>query len=286
MHRAYASERLGSLVTPQARYRANLDALCCLAELRDWQPSQIDLDRLAQYEGWADERVRRFGFDSAHECFPELRRVLGQLNVESRSLIGRAGLSAWITPASLARAIVCRALGELGRIAEGILIPGVGTGRFIEALTASRTYPSITAIESDPIFSRILSFRFRRVAEIRASSLQTSGLSWPSFDLVVGSAPDGSLEGGTPTDEPADLRWRHLNESAANYFVCKSVSLLRLGGICAMIVPREHMDSERTGVREWLAEHATLIECLRLPSDLWESQGSSRVADLLMWRKK
>lgn len=281
-------------MTPQARYLANLDALGCLTELRSRPATQTDLDRLAQYEGWADERVRRFGFDSAHECFPELRRVLGQLGVEPCLLVSKAGLSAWITPAPLARAIVCRALGELGRIADGILIPGAGTGRFIEALTASRTYPSITAIESDPIFSRILSYRLRRLAEIRASSLQASGLNWPSFDLVVGSAPDGPLEGGPSVQEPAyhgvsvvaDLRWRHLHESAADYFVCKSVSLLRPGGICAMIVPREHMDGERSGAREWLAERATLIECLRLPSDLWESQRSSRVADLVIWRKK
>lgn len=280
-------------MTPQARYRANLDALCCLAELRDRPMTQTDFDRLAQYEGWADERVRRFGFDSAHECLPELRHVLEQLDVEPRLLVGRTGLSAWITPRPLAGAVVLRAIGELKRLPTNVLIPGAGNGNFVEAVSdhskfiaSLQTYSaSILAVESDPIFSRILSYRFRRVAEIRALSLQTSGLDWPDFDLIAGSAPDGPLEGGTPPSEIADLRWRHLHESAADYFVCKSVSLLRSGGICAMIVPREHMDGERTGAREWLAERATLIECLRLPSDLWESQGSSRVADLVIWRK-
>ena len=79
-------------MTPLSRYLANLSALRTLREVRDRAPNAQDLAHLDQYEGWADERVRRMGYDSALYCQPELRRYLEPLGVTPESLVTQQGL--------------------------------------------------------------------------------------------------------------------------------------------------------------------------------------------------
>ena len=93
-------------MTPLTRYLANLSALRTLAEqprldhTRLWQ-SQLDL-----YEGWADERLRRMGYDSALCCQPELRKHLEPLGIAPESLVTPQGLGALQIPEALVDSVV------------------------------------------------------------------------------------------------------------------------------------------------------------------------------------
>ncbi len=93
-------------MTPNDRYRANLAALHLLPELHLGQALTSDEQAtLRLYEGWADGRVRAFGYDSAGTAKPELLSALAPLGVKPESLVNAGGLSAYFTPPAVAAAV-------------------------------------------------------------------------------------------------------------------------------------------------------------------------------------
>lgn len=276
---------MGESLTPSDRYQANLSALRTLAKLRDRLPIPEDLATLANYSGWADGRVRGFGFDSIGTCKPELRTVLEPLGITPESLITAGGLSAYFTPQPLAVAIWHLAVRILGRAPRAVLEPSAGMGVFLSV----GSVPLSIAVEPDPIFAEILRYRFEgRKTDpwaIRQTTLERSGLIAPTFDLIVGNVPFGDW-GVVDTDALPELRHKHLQSRVHDYFVCKCVSLLLPGGVTALITHASTMDRREKGVREWLAERVELVSMWRLPADLWESQGAGPVTDLIVVRKR
>jgi len=269
-------------MTPLSRYFANLSALRILAEqprldhTRLWQ-SQLDL-----YEGWADERVRRMGYDSALCCQPELRRHLEPLGVTPESLVTQQGLGALQIPEALVDAAAQALDRELIR-SRCALVYGVGNARrFGQILNCTRT---IVVVEPLPVFSQIAELMPSRFT-VRSAALERSGLTAPCFDAILGCAPLVGDWEVRDEQTPSELRRRHLQAHAPDYTVCKLVSLLVSGGVAALFVPRSVLDREDLGVREWLTERVELLSVWRLPTDLWEHQGSSAVVDLIVVRKR
>ncbi len=280
-------------MTPNDRYRANLAALHLLPELHLGQALTSDEQAtLRLYEGWADGRVRAFGYDSAGTAKPELLSALAPLGVKPESLVNAGGLSAYFTPPAVAAAVWKMGLSALGRNPRMVLEPSAGNGRFIAALlalhdTLDEPHRTFIAIEPDPIYSRILSHLYSEPQgpwKVRATTLEKAGLVEPTFDLIVGNAPFGDW-GVSDSNCPASLRHRHLQSKVHDYFLCKAVSLLLPGGVCAMITHRSTLDRESVGVREWLAARADLVGAWRLPAELWGDQGAAPVADVLVLRR-
>lgn len=292
---------MGRAVTPLSRYLANLSALRTLREVRDRAPTAQDLAQLDQYEGWADERVRRMGYDSALCCQPELRRHLEPLGVTPESLVTQQGLGALPIPEALTDAAVkaiYEAVPSGGRCA---LAYGAGIARRLafaldrgrirrsmslpEAQRVPHGGPIVYVVEPLPVFSQIAELMPSRFT-VRSIALERSGLTAPCFDAILGCAPlvgDWEISDAQALSE---LRRRHLQSRAPDYTVCKLVSLLVSGGVAALFVPRWVLDREDLGVREWLSERVEWLGVWRLPTDLWEHQGSSAVVDLIVVRKR
>lgn len=276
-------------MTPQDRYRANLAALQLLTILHPGQALTADEQaQLQQYKGWADGRVRAFGYDSAGNAKVELLTALEPLGIKPEPLVNAGGLSAYFTPAPVARSTWELAISALGRNPRMVLEPSAGNGRFLSAmpdtLDNGRTF---IAIEPDPIYSRILSHLYSEPQgpwQVRSTTLEKAGLVEPTFDLIIGNAPFGDW-GVSDSNCPPSLRRRHLQSKVHDYFLCKSVSLLLPGGVCAMITHRSTLDRESTGVREWLAARSELVGAWRLPAELWGDQGAAPVADLVVLRR-
>jgi len=278
-------------MTPNDRYRDNLAALHLLPELHLGQALTYDEQAtLRLYEGWADGRVRAFGYDNAGAAKPELLSALEPLGVKPELLVNAGGLSAYFTPPVVAAAVLALGSAALAKPARMILEPSAGNGRFLEEadnlLVDPKGYTAI-AIEPDPIYSRILSHLYSEPQgpwKVRATTLEKAGLVEPTFDLIVGNAPFGDW-GVSDSNCPASLRHRHLQSKVHDYFLCKAVSLLLPGGVCAIITHRSTMDRESVGVREWLAARADLVGAWRLPAELWGDQGAAPVADVLVLRR-
>jgi hypothetical protein len=269
-----------------------------------WQ-SQLD-----QYEGWADERVRRMGYDSALCCQPELRRHLEPLGIVPESLVTPQGLGALQIPEALVDSVVERTLAAHLWRSVNVLAYGAGNarrfgmaldrmrarrrssdGNMLDSLRLATNFfekprPTVYVVEPLPVFQQIAELMPSRFT-VRSQLLENAGLTAPCFDAILGCAP---LVGDWEINDaqaPSELRRRHLQSRAPDYTVCKLVSLLVSGGVAALFVPRWVLDREDLGVREWLSERVEWLGVMwRLPTDLWEYQGSSAVVDLIVVRKR
>ena len=277
-------------MTPLTRAVANLLALSELLK------SDPDITILANYEGWADARVRNPVFDVTGAVKPEHRPLFAQLatelNIHHEALLNAGGLTAYFTPPPICDCMWQIALRALRRPLHTIIEPSAGTGRFLTSqpgLSAPHT-PSAAhvvqrlAIEPDPVFSRILQHRFP-LWVIRATTLESAGLQNACADIIIGNAPFGDW-GVVDPNAPPMLRHKYLQAKVHDYFVCKAVTLLNPGGVVAMITHNSTMDREEVGVREWLNEHAELVAAYRLPANLWEGQGAAPVSDVLVLRRR
>lgn len=269
-------------MTPQTRAAHNLAALTSLLT------SEPDPSILANYEGWADSRVRNHVFDITGVIKPEHRplfsRLATELNIHHETLLNAGGLTAYFTPLPICASMWQIALRALGRPPRTIIEPSAGTGRFLATIPVLSANTQKLAIEPDPVFSRILQHRFP-LWSIRATTFEASGLQNSCADIIIGNAPFGDW-GVVDTHAPAMLRHKHLQAKIHDYFICKSVSLLNPGGVVAMITHNSTMDREEVGVREWLNEHAELVAAYRLPANLWEEQDAAPVADVLVLRRR
>ncbi len=275
-------------MTPTARYANNLKALALLAELIP-QQSITDEQRatLQAYEGWADNRVRTIGFDGNGVPIAELTQALATLGVTPDTLINAQGLSAYFTPHTVAAAVWDLGLNALGRIPRAVLEPSAGMGHFLSE-AGPHADTQCLAVEPDPIYSRILKHLYSEPNgpwTIRATTLERAGLVEPAFDLIVGNVPFGDW-GVADSHCVSELRHKYLQNKVHDYFICKAVSLLLPGGVCALITHRSTLDRDATGVREWVSARAELIGAWRLPAEMWESQGAGPIADVLVLRRK
>ena len=83
-----------------------------------------------------------------------------------------------------------------------------------------------------------------------------------------------------------DPRYNALDLSIHNYFIAKSLDLVREGGVICLITSPYTMDSKNTKFREYLAKKSELITAFRLPSEAFKTSSNTEVsADVLILKK-
>jgi hypothetical protein len=134
----------------------------------------------------------------------------------------------------------------------------------------------LIGVEKDPLTALIARTLYPE-ADIRASGFEEVSLP-QVFDVVIGNVPFGNYG-------VRDPQWPdHLTGSVHNYFLTRSLSLLRPGGVMALITSRYTLDSESDHIRKWLCERGNLIGAIRLPSDAFEENaGTQVVTDVLFF---
>ena len=143
--------------------------LANLAALAELQALSLTPMSLANYEGWADARVRNQVFDIIGAVKPEHRalfdRLASELNIHHEALLNAGALTAYFTPLPICDCMWQIALRALRRPLRTIIEPSAGTGRFLASQPALGTSHAVQqlAIEPDPVFSRILQHRFSAV---------------------------------------------------------------------------------------------------------------------------
>ena len=101
-----------------------------------------------------------------------------------------------------------------------------------------------------------------------------------SFDLAVGNVPFAKV---TPHD-PRHNRGRH---GLHNYFILKSLRLVRPGGLVAVLTSRYTLDARNPAARREMAGLADLVGAVRLPAAAFrESAGTEVVCDLVLLRRR
>ncbi|WP_232211570.1 SNF2-related protein [Nocardioides sp. CF8] len=239
-------------------------------------PSTDEQAVLARWSGWgALPEV----FDDTAKHTEAAARARELLQGRARSAAARTTLNAHYTDAVLVRA-VWSALGAAGfdQGAGGRLLePGCGSGTFIGF--APDHVRDVVGVELDPTTARVASLLYP-AADIRGESFAETRLPEGQRDLVIGNVPFADVV-------PHDSTYNRLGLSLHNYFIYKSLHLVRPGGVVAVLTSRWTMDAANPAAREAFAAMADLVTALRLPNRTHhQAAGTDVITDLLVFRRR
>ena len=159
-----------------------------------------------------------------------------------------------------------------------ILEPSAGIGNFM-GLCPESINARFMAVELEPTTAAISKYLYPE-AQHSNMGFQHCQLRPGCVDTVIGNPPFGNQTLFDP-DYP-ELR----KFSIHNYFIAKSLSLLREGGIGAFVVSRFFMDAADTSVREHISEYTDFLGAVRLPDTAFKQNALTEVTtDIVFFQK-
>jgi N12 class adenine-specific DNA methylase/adenine-specific DNA methylase len=220
------------------------------------------------------------GADGFREGWKDLgERLVSATTDGEYAALQRATQYAHYTPEPIIRSI-WRAAEHLGFAGGRVLEPGMGTGLFFSLLpSALRGAARLTGIEYDPITARIARL-LHPEARIQCEDYTRSRIGG-GFDLTIGNPPfaDRIVRGDAST---ASLGLR-----LHDYFIGRSISRLRTGGIALFVTSTGTMDKASRVAREYIAGMADLIGAVRLPEgSMKATAGTEVVIDILVFQRR
>ena len=285
----------------KAKVRANIDAIKLLRKLEteNRNATPEEKAKLAQYVGWGGLKpifnegkaaYRQRSYDNLYgeqkAEFDRWQKGWGKLYDEVKSILtpeewdraARSILNAHYTSRRVITAMwdAVQRMGFKGGVA---LEPAEGIGHFIGLQPEpSRANTKWAAVELDSISGRIASKLYPE-ANHQLTGFQTARLPNNSVDLVISNFPFAK-------EGPADPRYPDL--SLHNYFMARSLDVVKPGGIVAAITSNSTMDSAASrAARQYIAERADLVGAIRLPNTAFkENAGTEVTTDILFFRKR
>jgi N12 class adenine-specific DNA methylase/adenine-specific DNA methylase len=270
-----------------ARARDNLAAIQLSKDLETSgrAPTCDEQEQLLRFVGFGATEL-------AQNCFPlpgtadfregweeTGRQLMAIATPEEYAALKRATQYAHFTPEPVVRAL-WRAVQHLGFTGGRVLEPGLGTGLFFTLLPAAlRETTRLTGIEYDPVTARIARL-VHPEARIRCEDYTRSALGG-GFDLAIGNPPfaDRIVR--------ADPSMAALGLRVHDYFIARSISRLRPGGIALFVTSTGTMDKAGTAAREHIAGMADLIGAVRLPEgSMRATAGTDVVIDVLAFQRR
>lgn len=267
------------------RIEDNIAAIRLVKELAA-QPHPLagaEMTTLLRYSGWGGV-ARVFAPDgSAPSTFTKYREELEGLVSEKELAAMRSSVNTgFYTPPEIAQAI-WRILQKLGFNGGRVLEPAAGTGQFFASMPRELARRStLTAVELEPVTASILEANFAPYgAQVQACGLESAKLPVGFYDAVVGNAPFGDFNTNDTSKAP------YADWSIHNWFLARSVELVRPGGLVALITTRSSLDSKTDSHRKWLAAHAELVAAFRLPDMTFVQHAKTEaVTDILVFKRR
>lgn len=97
---------------------------------------------------------------------------------------------------------------------------------------------------------------------------------------MIGNVPFGAYK-------VTDRKYDRYNFMIHDYFLAKSIDLVRPGGVVAVVTSSGTMDKQNPAVREYLANRAELLGAIRLPNNAFmRNANTGVVADILFFQKR
>ena len=260
---------------PRARVSANVEALHILRtlEAEQRQADQEERELLARWSSWgAVPQV----FDETNGEWAGVREELHQLlDAEAWRAARRTTINAHYTDPAIAQAM-WHTLTDLGFQAGRVLEPGAGAGTFIGLAPAGA---ELTGVELDPTTARIAQ-QVHPHATIRAESFAQTPLPDGYFDAAIGNVPFADVRLHDPRHNPSRL-------SLHNHFIVKALSLVREGGLVAVLTSHYTMDAHNPAARRAIHQLAGLLGAVRLPTGAHRrTAGTDALTDLLILQRR
>lgn len=279
-YRITTEDRLG-VGGARTKYADNIAAIRLLKQLQTNGAALATPEEqkvLVRYVGWGGlPQV----FDAKNEQWAaEYREMQGLLSPDDYVAARRSTQDAHYTSETVIRGIY-QGLSRLG-LGTGeplrILEPSAGIGNFI-GLCPELFNAKFLAVELDPTTSAIAKYLYPKALHINNGFQNTSSKA-TIFDAVVGNPPFGNQSLYDP-DFP-ELR----KFSVHNYFLAKSINLLREGGVAAFVVSRYFMDAVDSSAREHISQYADFLGAVRLPETAFRQNALTDVTtDIVFFQK-
>ncbi len=256
--------------TTKARVAANLAILEHLADIDAGAAPDVEL--LSTWSGWGGAPAV---LDPHHtDLSDEHARLTDLLDPTELKAAAASTLNAHFTPRRLVDAL-WRIVTGLGLDSGHVLEPAAGSGIIAAAAPAGF---DVVGVELEPVTALVAQLITEGAvtegdfAEFRARD----GV----FDAVVTNVPFGDHSVHDPIHNPNPF-------SIHNYFLAKSLHLVRPGGLVVAVTSRHTMDATGNRARSAFAELADLVGVLRLPAGAMAStSGTSVVADVVVFRRR
>lgn len=241
--------------------------------------------RLIRFTGFgaselANGMFRRPGEVEFREGWADLGSSLETAVSESDySSLSRCTQYAHYTPEFVIRAI-WSGLQRMGWRGGRVLEPGIGTGLFPALMPeAYRDATYVTGVELDPVTACIVRLLQPKARIIEGDFARADLAS--IYDLAIGNPPfsDRTVR--------SDRQYRSLGLRLHDYFIARSIDLLKPGAFAAFVTSSGTMDKADATARAHIARSADLIAAIRLPEGSFRRDaGTDVVVDILYFRKR
>lgn len=262
----------------KSRYQKNIRSIRILKilEQEERNATKEEQEILAGYVGWGGLPN---AFNSKRPEWKKEYQELKELLTAEEYAQARASVnSSFYTPPEVVRGVY-KALEQFGFQKGKILEPAMGIGNFFHGLPESMRKSQLYGVEIDSISGRIAQ-KLHPSANIQIKGFEKTEFEDNSFDVVVGNVPFGDFR-------LYDPRYKKMKLKVHDYFIRKSMDLLRPGGILAVVTSKGTLDKNDSTVRKNLAEQADLLGAVRLPADSFGKSANTAVtSDLLFFQKK
>ncbi len=285
------ADNLDDLGTTSTKYENNINALRILKELEAENRSEATLHEqtvLSRYTGWGDGTVLKRAFpNGVSPHLPPSEELKELLTSEEIKALRASSLNAHYTAIPVIRAIytgLCYA--GLHLLPAGarlrVLEPAAGIGHFIGAMPKElRERSDWAAVELDTLSPRITRLLYPK-ARVFAEGFEAANLPPAWFDLVISNVPFGNYKVCDP-----QVKEHYLRASIHDYYFAKALRVTRPGGCIVFITSRFTLDKQDNRLRSYLALHAELLACVRLPNNAFTANaGTQVVTDIIILRKR
>lgn len=263
---------------PKTKYKANVEAIRVLQTLdaEQRQATAEEQEILSRYVGWGGI-PQAFDVNNA-EWSKEYAELQSLLTADEYKEARASTLNAFYTSPTVIKAMY-EALGNMGLSKGNVLEPSCGVGNFMGLVPDSMEKIRMYGVELDSISGRIAQQLYQK-NKIAVQGFETMQFPDSFFDCVVGNVPFGNYK-------VPDKRYDRHNFLIHDYFIAKSLDLVRPGGVVAVVTSSGTMDKKDSSVREYLANRADLVGAIRLPNNAFQRNANTGVvADILFLQKR
>ena len=263
---------------PKAKYKANMEAIHLLQTLEQEErlATPEEQEVLSRYVGWGGIPQ---AFEEKNSSWTnEYLELKNTLSPEEYSAARASTLNAFYTSPTVIRSMY-EALENMGLKQGNILEPSCGVGNFMGLIPESMNKAKMYGVELDPVSGKIAKQLYQK-NKIAVQGFEETSYPDSFFDCVIGNVPFGSYQ-------VSDRRYDRHHFMIHDYFIAKSLDLVRPGGVVAVVTSSGTMDKQNPAVRQYIANRAELLGAIRLPNNAFQrNANTSVVSDILFFQKR
>ena len=263
---------------PKAKYKANMEAIHLLQTLEQEErlatPEEQEI--LSRYVGWGG--IPQAFEENNSSWADEYLELKNTLSPEEYSAARASTLNAFYTSPTVIRSMY-EVLENMGLKQGNILEPSCGVGNFMGLIPESMGKANMYGVELDPVSGRIAKQLYQK-NKIAVQGFEETSYPDSFFDCVIGNVPFGAYQ-------VSDRRYDRHHFMIHDYFIAKSLDLVRPGGVVAVVTSSGTMDKQNPAVRQYIANRAELLGAIRLPNNAFQrNANTSVVSDILFFQKR